>query len=288
MHFMEFHIIPTGRVWVDPGGAFGLVPRALWIKHKQPDENQLLPSDLNSLLVFSEGKTILVDTGIGHKLDEKRSLIWGLEWPEGTLLENLAKHGVQPEQVDVVIGTHLHSDHCGGNTMLKDGKVTPTFPNATYMVQWVEWAEAIAPNVRTRATYLPENFQPVWQADQYQFMHGDTRITKHVRTVVTRGHTRAHQSVIVEGGETPLFFPSDLAGYAVQFEKAAWVPAYDVEPLINIATKQRWQAWAAENNALIIFQHDSLIRSARLKDGDGGKYRLEVLSAGSMKPKVGK
>lgn len=282
MPFMEWFIIPTGRVWIDPGGAFGLVPRTMWIDHQKPDQKQMIPMDLNSLLILSQGRTILVDTGIGHKLDEKHLRIWGLEWPEGALLENLAAHGVQPEMVDVVINTHLHSDHCGGNTCMQDGETIPTFANATYMVQWVEWAQAVAPNMRTRATYLPENFQPVWQAGQYQFLHGDTMITKDVRTVVTRGHTRAHQSVIIEGGERPLFFPADLAGYAVQFEKTAWVPAYDVEPLENIATKKRWQAWAAEEQALIVFQHDCRIRSARLVQDKGSKYRIKPLSPGSM------
>ena len=99
---MEWHIIPTGRVWVDPGGALGLVPRPLWIEHQPVDLEHRTPMDLNSLLVFSDGKVILIDTGLGHKLSEKANLNWGLEWPEGTLLENLAKKGVAPEDVDTM------------------------------------------------------------------------------------------------------------------------------------------------------------------------------------------
>jgi glyoxylase-like metal-dependent hydrolase (beta-lactamase superfamily II) len=279
---MEWHIIPTGRVWVDPGGAFGLVPRALWVNYQTPNEDQLIPMDLNSLLVFDEGKTIVIDTGIGHKLDKKGLLLWGLEWPEGTLLENLAQHGVSPEDVDIVIDTHLHSDHCGGNTFLDGEQAVPTFPRATYLVQQREWEDAANTNVRTRATYLPENLLPVREAGQFELLNGDTQITENLRTVVTRGHTPAHQSVILEGGERPVFFVSDLASYAVHFAKTAWVTAYDVEPLETIATKEVWQPWAVENDALIVFQHDCTTRTASLVKTERG-YKLEDVQPGSIK-----
>lgn len=280
---MEWHIIPTGRVWVDRGGPFGLVPQSLWDELEPPNERQRTPMDLNSLLVFSEGKTILVDSGLGHKLPPKGVRNWGLEWPEGTLVENLAAHGVAPEDVDIVIDTHLHADHCGGNTRLEGEQVVPTFPNAVYMVQQVEFADAYHPDARTRSTYLADNFVPIWQQGRFQFLLGDSRVTEHVRTVVARGHTRAMQCVILEEeGKPPILFTTDLSSYAVHFTRTAWVTAYDVEPLETIQTKQRWQTWALETNALLIFQHDTHTRAACLFQDDQGRYQLDRVEPGSI------
>ncbi len=280
---MEWHIIPTGRVWVEPGGAMGLVPRPMWIEHQPVDDQQRTPMDLNSLLVFSEGKTILIDTGIGHKLSDKAEMQWGLEWPEGTLLENLAKHGVAPESIDLVIDTHLHSDHCGGNTALVGDKIIPTFPNAEYWVQRMEFADAYLPDARTRGTYLPENFVPLWKEDRLKLLHGDTTVTNEVRTVVTRGHTRGHQSILLEDGENPpVFFVSDLASYSIHFARTSWVTAYDVEPLETIRTKTGWQKWALETNATLIFQHDCYTRSGKLILNDRGRYEIAMLTPGSI------
>lgn len=280
---MEWHIIPNGRVWVDPGGPFGLVPRVLWKSYQQPTEKHLVPMDLNSLLIYSDGKIIVVDSGHGHKLDEKAQRMWSMEWPEGRLLANLADHGVKPEDVDIVINTHLHADHCGDNTMVKDGRVVPTFSRACYMVQRREWEDATHPNVRTRSTYLQENFQPVMDAGQFELLDGDTQVTSEVRTTVARGHTPGFQLVILEGGETPVLFVGDLASYAVHFAKTAWVTAYDVEPLETIKSKELWQPWAVENQALLVFQHDCTTRTARLLDAGMGRYKIEKLSTGSLK-----
>lgn len=280
---MEWHIIPTGRVWVEPGGAMGLVPRPLWIEHQPVDDLQRTPMDLNCLLVFSAGKIIVIDTGLGHKLSEKGAKNWGLEFPEGTLVENLAAHGVSPEDVDLVIDTHLHADHCGGNTMLDGGEVVPTFPRAEYWVQRLEFADAYNPDVRTRGTYLAENFVPLWTMGKLRLLHGDTIITPEVRTVLTRGHTRGHQSVILEDGQNPpVFFVSDLASYSVHFAKTAWVTAYDVEPLETIRTKARWQQWALDAGAVLVFQHDTHIRTGRLIRDKRGRYEIEMVSPGSF------
>lgn len=274
---MQWHIVRTGRVLVDAGGPFGLVPRALWSKKLKPDEHNHVPMDLNCLLVHSDGKVILVDNGLGDKLDKRGRRNWSIQYPDGTLLGNLKELGVAPEDVDIVIDTHLHWDHCGGNTRIEDGEVVPTFPRAEYLVQYIEWAQAMQPDARTRATYLLDNYRPIWERSQYRFLYGDTHVTDEVRCVVTRGHTRAHQSVIIEGGETPVMYLADLSSYAVHFARAAWVTAYDVEPLETIATKQRWQAWALENNSTLVFEHDTQIPLGRLVKDQEGKLRIQSL-----------
>ena len=271
---LEWHLIPAGTSWVDPGGPFGLVPRTLWSRHQTANERGLVPMRLNCLLIRSEGVTILVDNGLGDKLDAKAIRQWGLEYPDGTLLENLARHGVQPEDVDIMLDTHLHSDHCSGNTTMKDGRLQATFPNAEYWVQRVEFADAMHPNGRTGATYLPENFVPIWEAGKFRLLHGDTPVTKEVRCVVAPGHTRGMQVVVVETGERPLLYVNDLASFAVHFERRAWVTAYDVEPLENIRTKATWQAWALEHKALLIFEHDTTLAVGELVQVEEGKLKV--------------
>jgi glyoxylase-like metal-dependent hydrolase (beta-lactamase superfamily II) len=267
---MEWHIIQTGQVWVDPGGPFGLVPSALWKKTLQPNEDNLVPMNLNCLLIYSEGEVILVDTGLGDKLDEKGKRNWRISYPEGTLLENLGKHGVKPKDVDIVIDTHLHWDHCGGNTTILDGDLAATFPRADYIVQYTEWADAMHPNARTQGTYLFDNYRPIWEAGKLQLLFGDEMVTSEVRCVVTRGHTRGHQSVIVEGNGETIFFPADLSTFAVHMQRSGWVTAYDVEPIETIRTKKIWQEWALQQEATIVFEHDTIYTTGRLvRDAEG-------------------
>lgn len=275
---MEWSIIPAGRVWVDPGGPFGLVPAALWKRHQTTNRDHLVPMNLNCLLVRSEGAVIVVDTGLGDKLGEKAQRQWNLEFPEGTLLTNLAKHGVGPEDVDIVLDTHLHSDHCGGNTRLDGGEVVAAFPNAEYWVQRLEWADAMHPDERTRSTYLVDNYAPIWEAGQFRFLHGDAQVTGEVRCVVTPGHTRGHQCVILEGSERPVLYVADLATFAAHLERIAWVTAYDVEPLENIRTKATWQRWALENEAILVFEHDTTMPVGELVEEEG---KLKVVGVGN-------
>jgi len=255
MPFPEVLLLNDGTVWQDPGGPFGLAPRTLWEGELPPEAHAATPMTLHALLVRSQGKTVLIETGLGTKLDEAALAAWGLERPEGTLLDQLARQGVSPEEVDLVINTHLHADHCGGNTHIQNGRILPTFPRAEYLVQRLEWASAAQPDERTRNTYLPANFQPLIQSGQMRLVHGDTQVTGGLRTVVTRGHTRGHQSVVIEGTR-PVLFAGDMASLAVHFERLNWLTAFDAEPLETLATKRRWQAWAESNRAIVICAHD--------------------------------
>ncbi len=273
---VEIHLINDGAAWFDGGGAFGLVPRVVWEKLLPPDEFNRVPMNLYCLLIHSQGKNILIDTGLGDKLTDKQRHIFGLDRANGGLVEALARVGVTTEAIDVVVNTHLHADHCGGNTRFEGDEVVPTFPNAEYWIQRLEWADAAFPNERTRATYLPQNFLPLQATGQLRLLNGDTRVTADVRTVVTRGHTRSHQSVVIESEGETAFFTGDMATLAVHFERLAWVTAYDVEPLETIETKRRWQRWAVERDALIISAHDKQTPVARLRD-TGEKMRLEPI-----------
>lgn len=277
----KLHLVSDGLVRLDGGGPFGLVPRTMWEKLLPPDEFNRVPLRLYCLLIHSQGKTILVDTGLGDHLSDKQRQIYGLTRPNGGLIQALARLSLSPEAIDIVINTHLHADHSGGNTTPRDGNggLIPTFPRAEYWIQRQEWADAAFPNERTRAVYLPQNFLPLKEAGQLRLLNGDTQVTSEVRTVITRGHTRAHQSVVIESEGEVALYTGDLATLAVHFERLAWVTAYDVEPLETIETKRRWQQWALERNAWIILPHDTQTPLARLQQIAGDKVELEMLSS---------
>lgn len=263
---IEYHYLNAGVHWADGGGAFGLVPKTIWQEKIRPDADNRIPIHINCLLIKANGKTILVDTGYGNKLTPKQTKIFGLDYSLGTLNGNLAGLGLTPADVDVVINTHLHADHCGGNTEIDpaDQQVKPAFPNAEYLIQRLEWADAAVTNERTRATYLPQNFEPLRQTGQLTLLAGDTPVTGGVSTVITRGHTRAHQSVLLESGGQSALFLGDMATLSYNFERTAWVSAFDVEPLENIETKRKWQHWAVESGAVVMIQHDPHRNKGRL------------------------
>ncbi len=277
---VEIQLVSDGLALLDGGGAFGLVPRVVWEKLLPPDEFNRVPLSLNCLIIRSEGKTILVDTGLGDHLSRQQRQFFNPIRANGGLVPTLAEYGITPETVDIVINTHLHADHCGGNTTrpTQDVQIIPTFPNAEYWIQRLEWADATFPNERTRATYLPENFLPLQAAGQLRLLNGDTYVTSEVRTVTTRGHTRAHQSVVIESEGKAALYTGDLATLAVHFERLSWVTAYDVEPLETIETKRRWQRWALERDAVVIFPHDTQVPMALLQEEGEGSLHLEPLS----------
>lgn len=272
---LRIHFINDGITHVDPGGAFGLIPRALWSRYMQPDADGLVPMMNLNLLVEEGSRKIVIDTGLGRKLDAKSLANWRLERPTGDLIDALARLGVAPADIDLVINTHLHADHSGGNTLLDEsGNVRPAFPNAEYVVQRREYEDAIRPNERTAATYLLFNYEPLFANGQLRLLDGDTELAAGIHGHVTRGHTPGHMSVRLESGGQHALFVCDVASYAVHFERLAWMTAYDVEPLVTLETKRRWQRWALETNALLMFPHDTLRPAGRLTEETNGRMKI--------------
>ena len=280
---LELWIVSDGVAHVDAGGMFGLVPRGLFEGIHPPDAGNALAMALNCLLVRSQGKTILIDTGLGSKLTPDDRSRWGLERPTGGLAEDLGRVGVSPEEVDIVINTHLHWDHCGGNTQRVTDRIEAAFPRATYWVQRMEWADACHPDARTRGTYLADNFAPLEDEDRLVLLHGDTAVTDEVRCVVTRGHTRAHQSVILETPGWRGMFVADMASFGIHLTRTAWLTAYDVEPRENVRTKERWQGWALASGAWLFFEHDPEMQAARLIER-GEQLELEPVAGEGLFP----
>ena len=276
---IEIHLINDCTTMVDGGGAFGLVPRKLWQRYFTPTADNLIPMTQTCLFVRAGDQNIVVDTGLGTKLTDKARRIWQIQ-DEGGLVRGLAQLGVTPADIDLVIDTHLHSDHAGGNTRYADDdprQIVPTFPNAEYVVQRREYDDAMTPNERTRATYLFPNYVPVMERGQLRLLDGDTELASGVWGIVTPGHTPGHMSVRFESGGASAAFLCDLATYAVHFERLGWMTAYDVEPLVTLETKRVWQQWALANEAIVIFPHDSTRPIGRLTTLDNDKLALDPI-----------
>lgn len=277
---IEIAAVSDGIVYVDAGGPFGLVPRALYSRYLAPNADNLIPMALTCLLVRAAGKTILVDTALGDKLTEKDKRNWNLVRRTGGLLADLARHGVTPDDVDIVINTHLHGDHVSGNTTWADSSATnvrPVFPNAQYIVQRGEYEQAMRPNERTRATYFPINYASLVASGQMLLQDADAvDVVAGVKTIVTAGHTPRHTSVTFTSQSQAGLFVADLAMYTAHFERLGWMSAYDIEPMVTLESKRYWQQWALDQDALLIFQHDPYTITGKLV-ADGDKRLVEPI-----------
>ena len=274
---LSIAIVSDGTMWRDGGAVFGAVPKVMWSRvcPEINDRNEV-PLGLNCLLVESEGKTVLIDTGYGNKnraLLEKR----GVPVEHGRLLASLEAAGVSVEDVDVVINSHLHSDHCGWNTRREGEDLRPTFPNARYYVQRAEWEAALHPNERTRAGYDEDDLLPLAEAGQVEFIDGEYQVTREIRVIEAPGHTADHAAVTISsGGETAVYL-GDLVHHAVQLERLPWLCAYDDLPLMSMETKRRIVAEAVARNQLLISAHNTFPGAGRLRARDGKtQYLVEA------------
>jgi glyoxylase-like metal-dependent hydrolase (beta-lactamase superfamily II) len=251
---LQFLIVSDGVMRQDAGAVFGLVPRIMWERYAGPlDDQYRMALGLNSVLVRAGDQLILVDTGCGSKGSKAPGAVSTAE--SGLLIQNLQTEGIQPEAIDIVVNTHLHFDHCGGNTVLRDDKLTPAFPRARYVIQAGEWDAATHPNERTRGTYLAENIEPLEASGQLELVRGETRLAPGVRILPAPGHTEGHCIVELESeGELALYI-GELVQHPVMLERLAWVSAFDTLPLQTLDTKRALLDRATETGALIISVH---------------------------------
>ncbi len=272
---LELLVVSDGVLRQDAGAVFGLTPRVMWEPYvPELDGKHRLPMGLNCMVVRGEGKTVLVETGVGTKA----SRLPGAAGTEGSgaLLRNLEREGIRPEDVDIVVNTHLHFDHAGGNTLISEGKPVPSFPRARYLIQKGEWRVASSPNERTRATYLAENFEPLEDARQVELVEGKVEVIKGLRLVPAPGHTADHCIVELDSGGELALYVGELAQQPVMLERIAWISAFDVLPLVSLETKKRVIERALERRALIVSVHAPYPGLGRLRLEDS-RRRWEPL-----------
>lgn len=265
---IELHLLGDGTFRLDGGAMFGVIPRPLWEKKSPPDDRNRILMAMNILLIQAAGKRILVETGSGNKWDAKRTEIYAFE-SANRLPERLAASGVTPESVDIVLNTHLHFDHCGWNTRIVNGRAVPTFPNARYITQRGEFEHACSPTERDRASYFPDNFMPMKESGQWQFVEGDAQIVPGVEVFVAPGHNMNMQCVKITGGGRTVFFLADLVPTAAHVPYP-WIMGYDLYPLTTLENKKKWLPKAAREGWTVIFGHEPHTPAAKLHERDGG------------------
>jgi glyoxylase-like metal-dependent hydrolase (beta-lactamase superfamily II) len=272
----RLHVLSDGTIGADGGAMFGVVPRVLWEQTDPPDEKNRVTLGLNVPLVEAGGKRILVDPGLGDKWGPKEARNYRIERRE-TLLDGLRGLGLGPDDIDVVVDTHLHYDHVGGNTQLMDGMLRPTFPRARYVIQAGEWEAAVNPDERSRPSYVESNFVPLAEAGQVDLVRGDAEIAPGVRVERVGGHTAHLQMVLFESGGETLAVPTDLLPTTSHLPPA-FVMSYDLFPLETIQAKRTLLDRAAEGSWLILFYHDARTRVGRVRQQGGRHVLSEVIA----------
>lgn len=278
----RIHALQAGGQKLDGGAMFGVVPKPLWERRIPADERNRIQLGMRCLLVEHDDGLVLIDNGAGNKENEKFHDIYGIEntGPGGrTMLEAaLASLGYGTDDVSLMIDTHLHFDHAGGNTWIDaEGVVRPTFPRARYVVQEGELEWATHTNERTAASYFARNWDPVRQAGLLDLVRGETELRPGIRVIPTPGHTPHHQSVLLESAGERLFYPADLIPTAAH-APLPWIMGYDVEPLVTLESKRAILARAMREEWLLLFEHDARVSFARVEH-DGKAYRATPAGA---------
>jgi glyoxylase-like metal-dependent hydrolase (beta-lactamase superfamily II) len=256
---IRIHAIDAGRIHLDGGAMFGIVPKPLWERRIPADSRNRIPLAMTCLLIEAPEALVLIDTGIGSKESDKTRDIYGVENPgdPSRLEDGIRQVGFRPEDIDLVVLTHLHFDHVGGATVLGPGGVIAlSFPRARHIVQKGELAFSGRNNERIRASYVQRNIVPLTEAGVWDLQDGDALLTRGVRLLRTPGHTPNHQSVLVESEGSTACYLADVCPTRAHIP-LPWIMGLDLEPLVSLETKRGLWRRAREEDWLLIFEHDA-------------------------------
>jgi glyoxylase-like metal-dependent hydrolase (beta-lactamase superfamily II) len=277
MKFGEFElsIIRESAFRLDGGAMFGVVPKPVWNKVSPADERNRIPLACNLLLIETGRDRVLVETGMGDRWDERDRDRYELQ-TKVDFSNVLKDFGLTNDDVTAVIISHLHFDHAGGATRLINGKVVPTFPKAKYFAQKGELEFAHNANARARASYRPDDYEPLISAGQMQLIDGDTEIVPGIWARVTGGHTSHHQVIYFEsGGEKGVFFADIIP--TKSHITPPWVMGYDHYPLDSCEVKSKWLADAAKENWLVVFDHEAGVPWGHVSVSEAKKFEFTAL-----------
>lgn len=260
----------AGEQWLDGGAMFGIIPRPLWEKKIAPDEKHRIPLAMRCMIVEHDVGLVLIDNGAGTKEAQKFYDIYGIDVQLDAVLGSA---GYRAEDVALVINTHLHFDHAGGNTIkADDGTIRPAFPNARYVMDRGEYHYATHTNERTAGSYFPHNFVPLVEQGLVDFVEGEQEIVPGISMYATPGHTPHHKSVLIDGGGERALFLADVMPTTAHVP-LPWIMGYDVEPLVTLESKRRLLHQAAAEDWLLVFEHDYWQPAARVR-AEGKGYAL--------------
>ncbi len=271
-HDMELTWLDGGVNYLDGGTMFGVVPKALWSRRYEVDDNNLIELRTDPILIRYAGKNMLIDAGIGKgKLDDKMKRNLGVR-AETRVEESLRELNLTPESIDIILMTHLHNDHAAGLTEWQGEELVSVFPNADIYVSQVEWDEMRNPNIRSKNTYWKENWEPIQQ--QVKTFDGSLTVLPGVEMIHTGGHSDGHSVIkLTQNGETVLHMGDIMPTHA--HSNPLWVLAYDDYPMTSIFAKEQLMKEAIPGGYRFIFYHDAVYRL--VKWNDSGKEIVEFV-----------
>ncbi len=256
--------VQTGLFKLDGGAMFGVVPKNLWQRSNAADSENRIDMCTRALLLISDKKKILVDTGIGHKLSQKLNSIYSVDYSEYTLEKSLASLGYKASDITDVILTHLHFDHAGGNTAYdEEMRAMPVFGNAVYHVQKKQYEWALNPSERDKASFFPENYKPLEDLGMISFTDGEHHYDEFITLLPVNGHTSHMQLIKVSDGDNTLLYLADLIPTAGHIP-VPFIMGYDLFPLTTLEEKKKYLGLCAEKVWTVMFEHDPYNECARL------------------------
>ncbi len=262
---LEVSLIRHAIHWWDGGAFFGVVPKTLWSQKIQADELNRIPVGFNCYLIRTGEHTVLVETAEGDKQDARARERMKLPPESEPLPETIARHGIDPESIDIVINSHLHFDHCGGNTVLCPGGAKPAFPRARYFASRGEWEHAHERLSRDSISYIDTNYDPLVDSGQMTLVGGDCEVVPGIWMRRAPGHNRDMMVITAESGGRTFCFLSDMVPTSAHVQPT-WVTAFDLYPVESIDTKTRWLQAAVKGDWTCGFGHDSTIAFARITE----------------------
>jgi len=273
----EIFTVETGYVSLDGGAMFGVIPKSFWDKTNPADNLNRIQLAMRILVIKNDERTILVDTGVGTKMNEKLSKIYNVDHSKFDLSGSLANKGIKLEDVTDVIITHLHFDHAGGATYYDNNELKLTFPNAQHYVQGEQWHWANNPSDKDRASYMPENFRPILEAGKLTELEGPKELFPGVEVLVVYGHTHGMQLPKISDGKTTLLYCADLMPTASHIP-LPYIMGYDNNPLVTLEEKKRLLPKAVDENWILVFEHDPFRAAGTVELTEKGfKLKKEII-----------
>ncbi|MDC1068646.1 MBL fold metallo-hydrolase [Candidatus Kapabacteria bacterium] len=266
----KLKVVETSNFALDGGAMFGVVPKPLWTKaYSEPDEKNRIPLTARLMLIDTDQKKILIDTGMGDKFDEKFEKIYNVRRSETPVALGLAKHNLKCEDITDVILTHLHFDHVGGATQFVNGEIQPTFKNAKYYVQKQQYEWALNPTLKDRASFINHNYVPLKEDGLLELIDGEGEIFPGIKLLPIDGHTKAMQMVKISDDDNTLLYITDLCPTHAHII-APYHMGYDNFPLTVLEEKEKYLPQAYEDNWTIFFEHDHKVEAAKITSAKKG------------------
>ena len=272
----DLYSVETSEFGLDGGAMFGIIPKPVWEKKVSADELNRVNMVTRSLLLVSDEKKILIDTGNGTKWEEKYKLIYDINTDQYNIEKSLGKYGFSSEQITDVICTHMHFDHIGGNTKIKSGEVVPTFPNAKYWISEENWKLANHPSQKDAGSFIEHDWKVLAENQMIEIIDGRETFIEGIETFVTHGHTPGLLHPIVSDGSNKLFYGADIFPMAAHIP-IPWVMAYDVQPVVTMEEKQKLLQKMEREDWILFFEHDPHIQACTVhKEGKHYKLNKEI------------